>query len=133
MTMTDVPGTAAGLVEIGRFPESTSTFVFNEGTLGNTSYIGIPNNAANSAGAKILANLLLSPEAQAEKAIPAVWGYDPAIDLTLVGEKKQLFDAIPTHPALEPIRDRGSHVLPELAADWNTALEAGWRKNVLEN
>ena len=39
MTMTDVPGTAAGLVEIGRFPESTSTFVFNEGTLGNTSYL----------------------------------------------------------------------------------------------
>ena len=133
MTMTDVPGTAAGLVEIGRFPESTSTFVFNEGTLGNTSYIGIPNNASNSAGAKILANLLLSPEAQAEKAIPAVWGYDPAIDLTRVGDKMHLFDAIPTHPALEPIRDRGSHVLPELAADWNTALEEGWRKNVLEN
>ena len=133
ITMTDVPGTAAGLVEIGRFPNSTSTFVFKEGTLGNTSYIGIPNNAANSAGAKVLANLLLSPEAQAEKAIPAVWGYDPAIDITRVGAKKALFDAIPTHSALEPIRDRGSYVLPELAADWNTALEEGWRTYVLEN
>ena len=131
--MTDVPGTAAGLVEIGRFPDSTSTFVFKEGTLGNTSYIGIPNNAANSAGAKVLANLLLSPEAQAEKAIPAVWGYDPAIDITRAGAKMELFDAIPTHPALEPIRDRGSYVLPELAADWNTALEEGWRTYVLEN
>jgi putative spermidine/putrescine transport system substrate-binding protein len=133
ITMTDVPGTAAGLVERGTFPGSTSTFVFEEGTLGNTSYIGIPNNAANSAGAKILANLLLSPEAQAEKANPAVWGYDPAIDITLVGEASSLFDAIPTHPALDPIRDRGSKVLPELAADWNTALEEGWRKFVLEN
>ena len=132
ITMTDVPGTAAGLVERGTFPDSTSTFVFAEGTLGNTSYIGIPYNAANSAGAKILANLILSPEAQAEKANPAVWGYDPAIDITRVGEAIALFEAIPTHPALEPIRDRGSKVLPELAADWNTGLEEGWREFVLE-
>ena len=131
--MTDVPGNAAGLVENGTFPESTSTFVFKEGTLGNTSYIGIPYNAANSAGAKILANLLLSPEAQAEKANPSVWGYDPVIDLTRIGEKKALFDAIPTHPSIEAVRDRGSYVLPELQADWNSALEEGWRQNVLEN
>lgn len=134
ITMTDVPGNAAGLVERGTFPDTTSTFVFKEGTLGNTSYIGIPYNAANSAGAKVLANLLLSPEAQAAKADPSVWGYDPAIDLNKLGSaERALFDAIPTHPAIEAVRDRGSYVLPELQAAWNTALEEGWRKNVLEN
>ena len=62
-----------------------------------------------------------------------MWGYDPAADLSRVGDKMHLFDAIPTQPAREPNRDRGSHVLPEPDADWNTALEEGGRRRVLEN
>ena len=81
--------------------------------------VAIPANASASAGAKVVANFLLSPQAQIRKADPAVWG-DPSV-----------LDA-GTLPADEAKRLR-SHtpealpaVLPEPHAAWVNALEQEW-------
>ena len=54
------------------------SFVFDGGTLGNTHFVAIPFNANAAAGAMVLANFLMSPEAQARKQDPKVWG-DPTV------------------------------------------------------
>ncbi|MEL2271728.1 hypothetical protein AAER82_27185, partial [Klebsiella pneumoniae] len=51
---------------------------FTVGTLGNVHFVTIPANARAVAGAKVVANFLLSPEAQLRKADAAVWG-DPSV------------------------------------------------------
>ena len=54
------------------------SFVFSGGTLGNTHFVAIPFNSDAAAGAMVLADFLMSPEAQARKQDPAVWG-DPTV------------------------------------------------------
>lgn len=46
--------------------------------IGNVHFVTIPANANASAAAKVVANFLLSPDAQLRKADPVVWG-DPSV------------------------------------------------------
>ena len=41
------------------------TIVFDRGTIGNTSFVAIPYNAANKEGAMVVADFLLEPATQA--------------------------------------------------------------------
>ena len=59
------PAVAAAGIEEGLFSKTTRVFVFENGTLGNVSFVAIPFNAANKDGAMVVANLLLEPEVQA--------------------------------------------------------------------
>lgn len=54
------------------------TVLLREGMIGNVHFVTIPANANASAAAKVVANFLLSPDAQLRKADPAVWG-DPSV------------------------------------------------------
>lgn len=62
----------------GDLPASSYSFGFREGMIGNVHFVTIPANANASAAAKVVANFLLSPDAQLRKADPAVWG-DPSV------------------------------------------------------
>src|SRR5690606_5894232 len=68
------PSEASNAIANGELPETVRSFVFPGGTLANTHFLAIPFNAAAKAGAMVLADFLLSPEAQARKEDPAVWG-----------------------------------------------------------
>ena len=83
------PAEASSHVASGKFPESTRTFVFDNGTIANTHYVAIPDNSANKAGAMVLANLLLSPAAQLSKADVANWGDFPAIEVSRLSPEWQ--------------------------------------------
>ncbi len=72
------PADATSAIANGELPSSVRSFVFEGGTLGNTHFVAIPFNANSAAGAMVLANFLISPEAQARKQDPAVWG-DPTV------------------------------------------------------
>jgi putative spermidine/putrescine transport system substrate-binding protein len=74
------PAEASRNILDGLFPPTVRTFVFDEGTIANTHFVAIPFNAAHRAGAMVVADFLLSPEAQLQKADPEVWGDLPAID-----------------------------------------------------
>ncbi len=61
-----------------RFACKQLQFWFSRGMIGNVHFVTIPANANASAAAKVVANFLLSPDAQLRKADPAVWG-DPSV------------------------------------------------------
>jgi putative spermidine/putrescine transport system substrate-binding protein len=118
-------------VQDGSFPETTRSFGLTDGTIGNTNYTVVPFNSPNKAAALVLQNLLLSGEAQLEKAKPEVWGAQPAIEMSRTSEEVQAkFAAIEVHPAVVPAQELAKNALPELQADWIAAIEKGWIANV---
>ena len=126
------PAKAANLVEQGIYPESTRSYVLDSGTIGNTHYLAIPYNAPNKAGAMLIADFLLSPEAQYEKNLPEVWGDPTALTLELLPpDWQEAFRDLPVHPSATSPAELAKPQLPELGADWLTAIEQDWRTEVL--
>lgn len=118
-------------VQAGTWPETTRSFGLTDGTIGNTNYTLIPFNSPNKAAAMVVQNLLLSGEAQLEKAKAEVWGAAPAIEVSRTAPEVQAgFAAIKTHPSVVPSSELAKAALPELQADWLTAIEKGWTENV---
>ena len=132
MYMSYNPAGTGGFVDDGIFPESSRQFVFDEGTIGNNNFVAVPYNSPNKAGAQVIANILLSPEAQHQKALPSVWGEFPVIDVSKTGEWIEQFDSVPTHPSVLPVAVITANPAPELVAEWVTSVEAGWAENVLQ-
>jgi len=118
-------------VENGQYPESVRSFGLEDGTIGNTNYNLIPFNSPNKAAAMVAQNVLLSGRAQVEKAKPAVWGTSPAIDVGRLGDELQAeYESIEVHPSVVPSSELAENSLPELQADWISAIEEGWGENV---
>lgn len=133
MYMSYNPAGTAANVEDGIFPESSRMFVLDEGTIGNNNFVAIPYNSPNKAGAQVVANILLSPEAQYQKALPEVWGEFPVIDISTTGEWLEQFQSLPVHPSVLPFDALAANTNPELDAGYVPAVEAGWTENVLQN
>lgn len=118
-------------VDAGTYPDTTRSFGLSDGTIGNTNYTLIPFNSPNKAAAMVVQNLLLSGEAQLEKAKTEVWGAAPAIEIGRTSpEVQEGFAAIKAHPSVVPASELAKAALPELQADWLTAIEKGWAENV---
>ena len=115
----------------GTFPPTTQGYGLTDGTIGNTNYTIIPFNSPNKAAALVLQNVLLSGEAQLQKALPDVWGTKPAIEISRTSpEIMAKFDAIEVHPNVVPPEELAKAALPELQAAWISAIEQGWIANV---
>jgi putative spermidine/putrescine transport system substrate-binding protein len=118
-------------VDAGTYAETVRSYALTDGTIGNTNYTIIPFNSPNKAAAMVAQNVLLSAEAQLEKANPAVWGTAPAITLDrLSPELQSAFAALPSHPSVITPAELAPFALPELQADWIAAIEQGWIENV---
>jgi len=118
-------------IENGIFPPTTQGYGLTDGTIGNTNYTIIPFNSPNKAAALVLQNVLLSGEAQVQKALPDVWGAKPAIEIGRTSEEIQAkFNAIEVHPNVAPAEELAKAALPELQASWISAIEKGWLENV---
>ena len=116
----------------GRYKDTVRTFVMEDGSIYNTHFTAIPFNAPNRAGAMVLANFLLSPEAQLSKNDPANWGDFTALDLArLSGEERQRFEALDLGAATLPLAVLGRHAVPEIPSDYLEHLENDWEKLVL--
>ena len=117
----------------GLFPDTVRTYVFDEGTIANTHFVAIPFNASDTAGAMVVANFLLSPEAQLEKADPDVWGDFPAIDPShLPAEWQERFKQQARGVATLDDATLQSHQLPEPPSEILIQLEKGWDQHVLK-
>ena len=55
-------------------PESIRSYAMSDGSLSNTHFVAIPYNASHPQAAQLVANFLMSPEAQAKKQTPDIWG-----------------------------------------------------------
>jgi putative spermidine/putrescine transport system substrate-binding protein len=114
------------------YPETVRTFIMNEGSIFNLHFTAIPANAPNKAGAMVVANFLLSPEAQLSKFLPANWGDLPAITLlTLSPEEQAKFNEVDLGVATLPINKLANNTTPEIPAEYLEALEKGWEEHVL--
>lgn len=116
-------------VRKGGFPKTTRPLIIGKGALSNTSYVTIPANAANTAGAKVLANVLLDPKIQARKADPEVLGNPTVLDLAKLGDQRSVFEAATSgNPYVLP--EFGDPVT-EFRADRVAPLEKRWMREVL--
>jgi putative thiamine transport system substrate-binding protein len=120
------PAEASAAIAAGRLPETVRTFVLEAGTIGNTHFVAIPFNAAHRDGAMVLANFLMSPEAQAHKQDPRVWGDGTVLAVDkLPAAERALFEALPRGVATLP-PDELVPVRPEPHPSWMVEIEAEW-------
>jgi len=122
------PAEASGLIAEDKLPDTVRTFVLENGTIGNTHFVAIPFNAKAREGAMVLANFLMSPEAQIRKQDPDVWG-----DFTVLATDKLSAEAQAAFAAL----DMGIATLSPSALgatqlephpSWVAALEEAWAR-----
>lgn len=120
------PGDASSAIAQGLLPDSVRSFVLDGGTIGNTHFVAIPFNAKAKAGALVVADFLLSPEAQARKQNAGIWGDPTVLEMTLLGPKdRQLFESLPKGVATLSPQELGP-VLAEPHPSWMLAIEARW-------
>ncbi|WP_457586890.1 ABC transporter substrate-binding protein [Ensifer canadensis] len=120
------PAEASAAIANGELPESVRSFVFSGGTLGNTHFLAIPYNANAKAGALLLADFLLSPEAQLRKQDAQFWGDPTVLAMSKLSDAdRAAFAALDLGVATLP-PDRLGPTLDEPHPDWMTRIEAEW-------
>lgn len=129
--MTYGPARLTELLDSGALPASTRVMPMEEGTVGNASFLAIPVNAQDTAGAMAVANLALSPAQQALKADPEVWGQFTVLDVEgLDPADRARFEELPSSPVVPSYQELSRNAHAELDFDWVPALDEAWRESV---
>lgn len=132
LTMTYSPALLSGWIDQGLLPDTVRTYVWDKGTIGNTHFLAIPFNAPNKEGAMVLANFLLSPEAQLSKYVPKNWGDLIALDTNKLDEETLAeLEAIDTGIATLSAEELQSHRVPEISAAYIPVIEELWKERVI--
>jgi putative thiamine transport system substrate-binding protein len=122
------PAEAASAIAQKLLSPDVHAFVLDGGTIGNTHFVAIPASASAKEGAMVVADFLLSPEAQARKADPRIWGDPTVLDLEkLAPADRARFAALPVSPAM-PSPEELKDVLPEPHPSWARRIEQEWQK-----
>ena len=130
MAMSYSPFSVATGIDAGLYTETTQTFVFENGTIGNTNYMAIGFNAPNKAGAMVVINAIISGEIQltqyAElRELPVVAAEK------LSADEKAAFDAVDLGKGVLSQAELLSHRLPEMPASLVPIIEAIWLAEVV--
>jgi putative spermidine/putrescine transport system substrate-binding protein len=114
----------------GILPTTARALLLRDGTIANSHYVGIPANARNRAGAMVVANFLLSPEAQLEKLKPEVWADGSVLAVRkLPPAWASGFRAVAAMGAV-PADSLTKYARPEVAPEYHERLAADWRTRV---
>ncbi len=125
------PADATSWIQRGEVADSVRTFIMEEGTIGNTHFVAIPYNASAPEGAMVLADFLMSPEAQARKQDPEYWGDFTVLDVAeLPDEDRARFEAIDLGIATLPPEEL-SPTLLEPHPSWMEWVESEWQRRYL--
>ncbi|AMM26333.1 ABC transporter substrate-binding protein [Variovorax sp. PAMC 28711] len=128
ITISFNPSEAAASVSAGLLPATVRSFTFRKGTIGNTSFVAIPYNAAHKEGALVVANFLIDPQAQARAQDIQYLGNLNVLDLsTLPASDRARFDRLTPSATLPSAAELGAPLL-EPHASWMTRIEAEWQK-----
>ena len=120
---------ATGIAE-GTYTDTTRTFVFDNGTIGNTNYMAIAFNSPNKAGAMVVINAILSAELQLTQ-------YEQLRELPVVSadklsaEEQAAFDAVDLGEGVLSQTELLEHRLPEMPADLVPVIEEIWLNEVV--
>jgi putative thiamine transport system substrate-binding protein len=122
------PAVAASSIATGLLPKSARVAALEKGTIGNTSFVAIPFNAAHKEAAMVVADFLLDPEAQARAQNIDFLGSFSVLDIErLPAADKKRFADLPKNPALPTSAELGK-VLLEPHASWMTRIIAEYQK-----
>ncbi|WP_333650460.1 ABC transporter substrate-binding protein [Lacrimispora sp.] len=124
----DAYGTAVKIAD-GAYTETTQSFQFDKGTIGNTNFMAIAANSGNKAGAMAAINEMLSPEIQADryKTMKVI----PVLDNSkLSKEQKEAFDQVDLGKGTIPQDELLSKRLPEMPAQLVPLIEEIWAEEV---
>ena len=122
------PLEAATAIAAHQLPPTARVYTLGNGTIANTSFVAIPFNAKAKEGAMVVANFLLSPQAQAKKREPRSMGVYTVLDMgKLTPAQRELFERIPSDPAAPTEQELGAP-LPEPHPSWMERIEAEWQR-----
>lgn len=120
-------------VKRGLFPKTTRAYAWDNGTVLNANYLGIPYNSANQAGALMVINFLISPAAQLRKADPEGMDANTVLSLErLPQEWREKFDAAPQRQYGASMEDLKDRAIQEPAPEYMIRLYEDFRTQVIE-
>lgn len=118
----------------GSIPKTAQAYLWESGTIQNTNYVGIVKHSGNKAAAMVVANFLLSPEAQFEKRKPALNGSRTVLNMEqLPDEWKQKFEDMPESEYAPSSEEMSEHALQELGPEYMIHLYEDFRKEVIQH
>lgn len=133
MSMTYNPLAVGGKISEKEFKDSTNTFVFDKGTIGNTHFLAIPSNSTNKEGALSVINYILSVNVQASKYDSKNWGDIPVLDNSkLNDEEKAVLRNIKLGKGVLSQEQLLNHRLPEMPANLVPIIEEIWQESIPE-
>ena len=130
MAMSYGPFSVATGIDQGLYTETTQTFVFDNGTIGNTNYMAIGFNSPNKAGAMVVINAIISGEIQLTQ-------YAELRELPVVATEKlsaeelAAFDAVDLGKGILSQAELLAHRLPEMPASLVPIIEEIWLAEVV--
>lgn len=114
----------------GSYPETAQSFVLDNGTIGNTSFIAIGKHSQNIAGALVAINEMLSPAMQLSKY--ELLGEIPVLaNDQLTEEDRKAFDAVDLGKGTIPQAELLDKRLPEMPAHLVPLIEEIWTEEVV--
>ena len=130
MAMSYGPFSVATGIDQGLYTETTQTFVFDNGTIGNTNYMAIGFNSPNKAGAMVVINAIIRGEIQLTQ-------YAELRELLVVATEKlsaeelAAFDAVDLGKGILSQAELLAHRLPEMPASLVPIIEEIWLAEVV--
>jgi putative spermidine/putrescine transport system substrate-binding protein len=120
-------------VSDGTYPGSARVYVWDSGTIKNANYVGIPKNSGRKAGAMVVANFLLSPEAQYNKMLTKYMASNTVLAMDeLPQDWQQKFEAISESDYAPPSKVLEDHALQELGPEYMIHLYEDFRTEVIQ-
>jgi len=130
LNMSYSPFSAASGIADGSYAPTVDTFVFDNGTIGNTNYMAIAFNSPNKAGAMVVIDAILSADLQltqyeALKELPVV------DNSKLSAEELEAFNAVEIGQGVLTQEELLAHRLPEMPAALVPIIEEIWLEEVV--
>ena len=125
------PTFASDKIARGEFPASVRTFVPDDGTISDYSFLAIPFNTPNPAGALAVINTFMSPSHAIMRA-RAMGGVFPLQLDHLSAAERDAVDALPRGPATLPLTTLATRRIQDAYAEYVDRFERDWRTQVLQ-
>lgn len=120
------PGEATAAIANNQLPDTVRTFVLDGGTIGNASFVAVPYNSGSTEGAMVVANFLMSPEAQVRAQNPEILGYGTVLNMDALSvDDRAAFDALELGIATLSPAELGT-VQAEPHPSWMTRIAQDW-------
>ena len=125
------PTFASDKIARGEFPATVRTFVPTEGTIADYSFLAIPFNSPNPAGALAVINTFMSPRHAIDRA-RAMGGLFPLRTDHLSGPERDAVEVLPRGPATLPLAALAARRIQDAHAEYVDRLDHDWRTEVLQ-